>query len=244
MSSEVDAPGFGWRRLQVLAAWGALISFAAPMLISLSFEPFLAAMAAPFVIGLLVMARWPRAGVITLGVVSLAVLASSVPFLLDPLTHPESIVDFLPLALFAISTVLGVVAAVPSYREAPPSPPSSRPARALAFAAVAIFLVAAVVSVIAFLGVDSEAAETGDVPLAAEDLEYVPGTLTAGAGTVSVVMTNRDGTRHTFTIDALDVDLSVPPNTTQRVSFAAPAGTYTFYCRPHADTMEGTLTVE
>ena len=54
---------------------------------------------------------------------------------------------------------------------------------------------------------------------------------------------DRDGTRHTFTIDELGVDLSIPPESGQRVSFTAAPGTYRFYCRPHAPGMEGVLVV-
>ena len=56
-------------------------------------------------------------------------------------------------------------------------------------------------------------------------------------------VTNLDGTRHTFTIDELGVDLSVPPNSEGRVTFTAEPGTYRFYCRPHEVDMEGSLVV-
>lgn len=243
MPAEVDGAGFGWRRLQTVAAWGALISFLVPMLITLSFEPFLAAMAAPFVIGLLVRLKWPRVGAVLLGLFSLAVLASGAPFLVDALSHPESTVDFLPLVLFTISTLVGTIAATPAYRESAPPATTSRAARGLAMAGGTVLVAAAIVSVIAFMGVESEGAQAGDVRLTAEDVEFAPETFTADAGTVSVSVTNEDATRHTFTIDGLDVDLNIPPNTTQRVSFEAPAGTYEFYCRPHADVMTGTLRV-
>jgi hypothetical protein len=134
--------GFGWRRLQVLAAMGAILSFAIPMIITLTFEPFLLAMAAPFVLGLLVTLKWKRAGAIVLGVVSVAVLAFSAPFLVDALRHPESMLDFLPLVLFALSTVAGAVAAWPSIRQGSAPDAPARPARTLALAA-AVVLVAA-----------------------------------------------------------------------------------------------------
>jgi plastocyanin len=243
MPGEVDAVGFGWRRLQTVAAVGTLVSFVVPMLVTLSFEPFLAGMAAPFVIGLLVRLRWPRVGTVLLGFFSLAVLASGAPFLLDALSHPESIVDFLPLVLFTVSALVGTIAAIPAYRESAPPATTSAPARGLAVAGGAVLLAAAIVSVIAFMGVNSEEAQAGDVRLTAEDVEFAPEILTADAGSVAVHVTNQDGTRHTFTIDELGVDLNVPPDTTQRVSFDAPAGTYEFYCRPHSDVMTGTLTV-
>ena len=240
---RIGRDAFGWRRLLVLSAFGTVASLLVPMLITLSLEPFLLSMAAPVVIGLLVMRRWPRAGSITLGVVSLALLASGAPFLVDALSHPESLVDFLPLALFTASALLGTIAAIPAYRETTPPKVASGPARGLALAGAVILAAAAVVSVVSFAGVDSQEASPGDVRLVAEEIEWAPGDLAAGAGTISVHVTNRDATRHTFTIDALDVDLNVPPNTTQRVTFEASPGNYPFYCSPHADAMEGTLTV-
>ena len=73
--------GFGWRRLQVAAAFGVAASLLIPMAITATFEPFLVSMAAPFLVGLLLMLRWPRVGAIWLGVVSVAILLFSAPFL-------------------------------------------------------------------------------------------------------------------------------------------------------------------
>lgn len=101
------ARGFGWRRLQVVASLGAISSFLVPMVITLSFEPFLLATLAPFVIGLLVMLRWPPVASIWLGVASLGVLLTSAPFLVEALAHPESLADFLPLVAFTLSTLVG-----------------------------------------------------------------------------------------------------------------------------------------
>jgi hypothetical protein len=95
-SDQRPPGGFGWRRLQVAAAFGVVGSLLIPMAITATFEPFLVSMAAPFPIGLLLMLRWPRVGAIWLGVVSLAILLFSAPFLGEALTHPESLADILP----------------------------------------------------------------------------------------------------------------------------------------------------
>lgn len=242
---DADRAGgaFGWRRLQVVAAIGAVASLLAPMLISVSLEGFLLAMAAPFVIGLLVLARWPRVGAIWLGVVSLAVLAFSAPFLVDALAHPESTADFLPLLVFTVSTVVGTVAAIPSFRQGRAAGALSRLARGIAVAAGGVIVVATVVSVVSFAAIEDTPARAGDIGVVAEGFLFHPAGILADAGEISIHVTNRDGSRHTFTIDELGVDLNVPPNSTQRVAFTADPGTYRFYCRPHTPGMEGELTV-
>ncbi len=234
-------PSLGWPRLQIIAAVAVLASLLIPMLITLSLQPFLLAMAAPFVIGLLVMRARPRVGIVWLGVVSLAVLLFSAPFLVDALGHPESVVDFLPLCVFTVALLVGMIAVVPSRRSR--TDEASRGARTVAVAAGAVLLLACIAAVIAFAGVESVPAQPGDVDVVAEDIEFRPAAIEATAGSVSVHVTNEDNTRHTFTIEELGVDLSVPPNSEQRVSFDAEPGTYVFECLPHAPGMQGELVV-
>jgi plastocyanin len=231
----------GWSRLQATAAWAAIASFAVPMIIDRSVEGFFVAMIAPFVIGLLL--RWRRVGAVWLGVVSLAELLSSAPFLGDALTHPETLADFLPLVVFTVATLVGSVAAIPAFRLGQRPDLPSRSATAVAAAAIVLLVLATGASVVAAAGVDSAQAQAGDIRLTAKDFQFDQTSITAADGTVAVAVTNDDTTRHTFTIDALDVDLNVPPGTTQRVTFPADAGTYRFYCRPHPN-MAGDLAVQ
>jgi plastocyanin len=235
---------FGWRRLQVVAALGVVASVVVPMIISMSVEPFLLSMAAPFVIGLLVMLRWPRVGAVLLGVVSLALLLFGAPFLAEALIHPESLGDFIPLVVLTLSLLVGVIAAIPSFRRGRMPDAASRLARTIAVVSGAIVVASGIVAVVAFAGIESEPARSGDILVVAEDIEFHPTRISADGSDVSVHVTNRDDTRHTFTIDELGVDLNVPPNSNQRVSFVADPGTYEFYCRPHTPGMEGELVVE
>jgi plastocyanin len=212
------------------------------MRIAFSPEPLLLAMA-PSAIGLLVMLRRPRVGAIWLGVSSLALLLFSAPFLADALTHPESVGDFIPLSIFTVSLLVGTVAAVPSFREGrDPAGASGLPV-AIAVGAGAMIVAASVVGIVAFLQTESVPAQAGDIRVVTEGLVFHPAGISAESGEVSVHVTNRDSTRHTFTIDQLGVDLNVPPNSMQRVIFAAGPGTYRFYCRPHSPGMEGELVV-
>lgn len=234
---------FGWRGLQVLAAAGVLGSLIASMAIALSLEPFLLTMAAPFVIGLLVMLKWPRVGAVWLGVSSLGLLLFGAPFLAEALAHPESLADFIPLVVYTASLLVGTVAAIPSFRQGRTSHAASGLPRAIAVGAGALIVAASLVGILAFVGTESVPAQAGDVRVVTEDLVFHPTEIKAEGGDISVHVTNRDSTRHTFTIDELGVDLNIPPDSMQRVSFGAGPGTYRFYCRPHGPGMEGELVV-
>ena len=243
-SSEKRRPaGFGWRRLQATAAAVAIASFVIPMAIEGKVEGFLVAMAAPFVIGLVLVRFLPRAAAIFLGVVSAATLAFSAPYITEALSHPESATDFVPQTLFVLSMVIAAVAAVPAYREPRRTDGVAPTPRRIAIAAGVVALVASAFSITAATGVESVSAQAGDETVLSRDFQFAPAKLTAEAGTISVHLTNEDSTRHTFTIDGL-TDLSVPPNSTQRVTFEAEPGTYRFYCRPHVPGMDGTLVVQ
>jgi len=65
-------------------------------------------------------------------------------------------------------------------------------------------------------------------------------------GSTGVWVENKDGIRHTLTIEELGVDLDIPALKARRVDFAAAAaGTYTYTCTvPGHENMTGTLVVE
>jgi len=237
-------PRVSWLTLLVAAAGATIAAFVIAMIGAGSIEAFFLAMAAPIVVGLLVVWRWRRTGIAVLGVVLFAELLSSAPFLADALAHPETPSDFLPLTLFSVATVVGSVAAVPAFRRARlPARQPSRSAMTVTVAAVVVLVAATVVSFAAAGRVDSVTAQPGDIELTTTDFQFDTRTVTTDTGTVAVTVTNDDATRHTFTIDELGVDLNVPPGTTQRVTFPADAGTYSFYCIPHAPGMAGELIV-
>jgi len=234
---------FGWRRLQAVAAVFTIAAFVVPMVIAGTLEGFLVAMAAPFVVGLVLSVFLPRVAAIFLGIVSLGTLASSAPYTAPTLAHPESVADFIPQVFFALSTLTGAVAAIPAYREIRRGHVETRTPRLVTVAAAAVVVAATIVSVVAATGIENVAALPGDETILTRDFVFAPAKLTADAGSVTIHVTNDDPTRHTFTIDGV-TDLSVPPNTTQRVTFEAAPGTYRFYCIPHAPDMDGVLVVE
>jgi len=237
-------PRVSWLTLLVEASGATVATFIIAMIGAGRLEAFFLAMTAPIVLGLLVIGRWRRTGIVMLGVVLLAELLASAPFLVDALSHPETPSDFLPLTLFTVATIIGSVAAVPAFRQTRlPATQPSRSAMTVTVAAVVALIAATVVSLVAAGRVDSVTAQPGDIELTTVDFQFDTRTIATDAGTVAVTVANDDATRHTFTIDELGVDLNVPPGTTQRVTFPADAGTYRYYCIPHAPDMAGELIV-
>ncbi len=70
--------------------------------------------------------------------------------------------------------------------------------------------------------------------------------VTATSHHVTLYVTNDDLFWHTVTIDQLGVEVALPVGSHRRITFTAPSGTYTFYCRipGHRQAgMQGTITV-
>ena len=163
------------------------------------------------------------------------------PFLVPTLAQPASIQDFIPAVLALILDVLVIVGAIMVLRgrvEVGPGP------RNAARVGGAVFVAAAALSIVVGLTYEDAVRREGDIRLVTEDTEFQEESLEAGAGSLGVFVENKDQTRHTFTIDELDVDLQIPAAASARVQFDAPPGEYTYYCVPHEGDMEGTLTVE
>jgi plastocyanin len=89
-------------------------------------------------------------------------------------------------------------------------------------------------------------AGTSDFELEAYEFYFQPTVLSGEAGqTITLEVLNEGEQSHTFTLDALKVDLEVPPgqNATTKVTFPD-SGAFLFYCRFHAGgAMRGGLSV-
>lgn len=115
--------------------------------------------------------------------------------------------------------------------------------------AVAALLVLVTVLLLgAFTGRQAAAglAAPAELELGVENLAYSSTSLSAPAGEISVRMQNHDLFWHTFTIEALNVDMKVPMRASGVVRFSAPPGSYTYYCSIPGHEMlgmKGTLVV-
>lgn len=91
-------------------------------------------------------------------------------------------------------------------------------------------------------GDDTETTEPNTVSVTAENTAFSPDTATATAGEVYFAITNKDSTKHTFTIDGTDVDIKLDPNGSGEAEADLDAGDYEWHCSIHS-SMTGTLTV-
>lgn len=104
-------------------------------------------------------------------------------------------------------------------------------------------------AVLTVAGVDrvSAADKEGATTITAYVTTYDTATLMAAAnGTTKIVFKNDDPIIHTFTVDALGIDVKVGPRSEKLIELKSPKpGTYEFYCRvtAHREPMHGTLTV-
>ena len=104
-----------------------------------------------------------------------------------------------------------------------------------------------VVAVIAFFVAASGGSADRELLLGVSDLTYSTRSLRAQAGELHLAFANTDAVPHTFTIEALDVEVEAGGGEAARLTFTAEPGSYDFICTiPGHDTpsMRGVLTVE
>ena len=242
-ATRVQAGRFGWVKLMALGGAIAAIGPILPM-VAEGFEPFLATIAAPFLVGLVLLRFARKTGIVWLGVVSLALLVMNAPFTVDALLHPESPADFVPVTMLTVGGILAVIGTVPAFRSARGRNGDSAFPKIAAVTGVLLVLAAIGGSLAAANGVTSDAPANGSLIVDMENFEFGPATITAANGEVSVYVTNNDSARHTFTVDELGVDESIAPGQSKQITFDAEAGEFRFYCKPHDPGMEGELKVQ
>jgi plastocyanin len=239
IKSPLTQMGLTWQRLLFWALAGVAGAFALLMAGFRFFDPFLAVFVVVFAIAAFLVRRGGRGPVIFALVIAIVFFAMNVPFLVPTLMQPSSIPDFVPAVLVLIFDVIAIVAAINILRRRG----TGAGPRTAARIGGALFVIAVVVSVVATVTFNDAVAQAGDIRLVTQDTAFQDGSLEAESGTVGVFVENKDQTLHTFTIDELDVDLQIPAGSSVRVEFAGEPGEYRFYCVPHQDVMEGTLTI-
>jgi plastocyanin len=242
---QADTPppqrsGWTWTRLLTIATIAVVVGIALILVLS-GLIPPLIVFAVLFIVGLIVMRSKPKAGVITLLVLSVLYLATSVPFIIPGLAVPASAIDFSLNVYVVVVAIVAIVSAIALLRGRDRIP--TRTPRLLGSVAVVVIILGVAVSVVASVTYDTADARAGDVRLVASGIEFSDESLDADAGTVSVFVDNNDLTLHTFTIDDLDVDVDIPAGKSTRVTFEAGSGSYTYYCVPHESDMKGKLEV-
>jgi plastocyanin len=224
-----------WSALGVAAALiGGMVAFG-------EFIPPLLIFAVPFVIGALVVRRRRRGGAITLGIFAVLTLVLNFPFIVPSLAVPASTEDFIMSSVVVVLLLVLLAGAIAVIRSAGPGP--SPAARSVGFAALVLIGLSVAAGAAARITHESAVAQPGDIEITTENIEFSHQHINADAGEITVFVENKDTTLHTFTIEELGVDLQIPSNSAERITFDAPPGTYDFECSPHRDVMKGTLEV-
>jgi plastocyanin len=231
--------------------WGTILVWAAALDASLfgaigirHFDREALAYAVLLLVGL-AMSRVRRLG--TVGVVVLGLLALDAEFWMATATvsnlqNQEPLLSILQPLILAIVSAVAIIAAIGSLIQR--TRPSGVGPRAVAAVSIVVFLVA--VATDAALAGSAQAQRSADLTLTIQNTAYSSTALTARSGQISVYVTNQDLFWHTFTIDKLGVNLQLAVGSHRRISFSAPAGSYTFYCQipGHRQAgMQGTITV-
>lgn len=237
-----DDGSFSWTKLLRWSAGAAAILIAAITIFGGVVIPPLVVFAVLWLVGAFLLGRAPKAAAILLLIVFVLFVFLSAPFVIPTLTVPASGGEFILNVASVVAALVGIVAAIAVLRRRDAA--QSRAPRTLGMAGLAVTLLALVIGVVAAVTYEGATAEEGDIILVAEDIEFDQESLDAESGTVGVFVDNKDSTLHTFTIDELDVDLAIPAGSTDRVEFDAEPGSYTFYCIPHEEEMEGTLEIQ
>lgn len=155
------------------------------------------------------------------------------------LAEPASFFDFVPGLLVipgAVTAIVGSVAAIVAARRGHMSTAREGGERRATAAIVGAVGVLAVLSGV--LTVTSRTTvDTTDAALTVHlaDFEYEQDAYSVAGGS-TVAVRNDDPFLHTFTIDALGIDLTLGPRSSETVEIPAEAGTYVVYCRPHTAT--------
>jgi plastocyanin len=233
----------GWRRLAVVAALADAVVLGGYGAARGDRESLGLAVVMLVGLGLL------RVGRGLLGLLVLAALFVNIQLWMLPAangnaTYRAGLLDLLipgSLVAFSLAGLIGAAAAVVHLRD----PAAGRAAAAPTGILAVVFVVASLGLVWAMTGKD-QAVPSGAVEVQTANVAYVPRSLRVPAGKVTVAVRNRDLFWHTFTIDALKVDVRAPTGALRSASFEAKPGTYSYYCRipGHATLgMRGTLTV-
>jgi plastocyanin len=241
LEPTLDPATARWLPVQQAVAVVLIVTLAAfQMIVAGTVIPPIVVVMVLFLLAGLATLKRPRGGSIAIGVLSLLTLLAFIPDIVRDLRDPDSAFTFVLTGLATVTVVVGAIggAFVLTRRTAP----SAR--RGLSAAAVLAALALVATATVARLTLDSPAAQPGDLLVVAVDVWFVPDTIDAAPGLVSVHLENRDLMPHDFAIDELGVALHVSERASARVEFEAPAGTYTAICTlPGHGRMAVTLNV-
>jgi plastocyanin len=234
----------GWRRLAVVAALADAVVLLGYGVTRGDREALGFAVVMLVGIGLL------RVGRGLLGLLVLAALFVNIQFWMFPAANGNAtfrvgVVELLvpaSLVAFSLAGLIGAVAAAVQLRDPDAGRGTAWPTGLLAV----VFVFSSLGLVWAMTDAERQTAPAGALVVETVNVAFVPESLQARGGEVTVALRNRDLFWHTFTIDALGVDVRSPVGRLRTATFEARPGRYSFYCAipGHASLgMRGILTV-
>jgi plastocyanin len=170
------------------------------------------------------------------------------------LLRPQNFFDFLPSILFTPGLLLALVsciAAIVSKRRGHVVTAAEGGERRGIRIAVAVAAAAALLSGVLTITNRSTADGTqAAATLSQKSFKYAPKAISVTGGS-KVFVRDDDPFFHTFTIDALGIDVPFTAGSSKLVAIPARPGTYIFYCKPHTEhpkapsesDMAGTITI-
>jgi plastocyanin len=198
--------------------------------------PPLAISAVLTLVGLALLRRLPRTGVVVLGLTSLLMLVGGVAFAAPHLAHPASGVDFFHAVVGIFGRIVAIGVAVAALRRAP-----AAGARRVGGASTALLALSLLVAAVATVAATGEQAQADDVVTVITN-DFDETIEVAAGGTLCV--DNQKAFRHTFTVVGTSIDVDVPASQGVRIPIELSPGTYEVVCElPGHEYMSSTLAV-
>lgn len=158
------------------------------------------------------------------------------------LAGPASFFDFMSGLLVMPGALLAAIGSVSSFVSRRRGHTGTKPVggeRRTIRAAIAVVAIGALLSGVLTVTARSSVsdASAAEETVTMKDFEFSPTQLSVAGGS-QVLVRNDDPFLHTFTVDALDIDLTVTIGSEKLVTIPAKPGTYVLYCKPHTETPE------
>lgn len=149
---------------------------------------------------------------------------------------PMSVFDFMPGVLVipgALLAVVSCIAAMVAGRRGHMTPVADGGERTGIRVAVGIVVLLAVLSTgLTFASRSSAEGASGATTVTAFNFEFDQDEYTVEGGS-EILVVNEDPFLHTFTVEDLDIDVSLSPGSEETVVIPSEPGRYVAYCRPH-----------
>ncbi|MFN2525098.1 MAG: cupredoxin domain-containing protein, partial [Actinomycetota bacterium] len=167
---------------------------------------------------------------------------------------PSSFFDFVPGVLVIPGALIAIIAgigAIVAGRRGNVSPVATGGERTAIRTLLSVVVVLALVSAVLTLVSRSTVSQTeADTTVSLKNFEFDEASYELAAGS-TVLVRNDDPFMHTFTVDALDIDIILTPGSEELVEIPAQLGEHVVFCRPHTtepedpapDDMAATITI-